>query len=80
MPFPIFMYRSPGAHQCKGGTFEYTVCNDITDYNRLISNGWYGWPEDSVTRTFTLVPKIEPPKVEKVKPNGNKKKSDKSSV
>lgn len=41
MIFPTLVYRCPGTHQCKGGTFDYAPAADAAELHALIKDGWY---------------------------------------
>lgn len=41
MKFPNLVYRCPGTHQCKGGTFDYRQVLDEDQLVDAIKAGWY---------------------------------------
>lgn len=41
MKFPNMVYRCPGTHQCRGGTFDYHSVGDEYELTQLIKDGWY---------------------------------------
>lgn len=41
MKFPNLVYRCPGTHHCRGGTYDYHPVNDDAELSALIKDGWY---------------------------------------
>lgn len=39
--FPSLVYRCPGNHQCKGGTYSYKPVNDYEELAEAIKSGWH---------------------------------------
>lgn len=57
MEFPNLVYRCPGTHQCKGGTFDYLAVQDEEQYEAALKLGWFSTLDNAI--------KGEEPKVEK---------------
>lgn len=41
MQFPTLVYKSPGPHKCKGGSYGYRQVCDFDDLQRAIDDGFY---------------------------------------
>lgn len=39
--FPCFVYRTPGEHQCPGGTFTYKPVEDAEEKSEALQKGWF---------------------------------------
>lgn len=78
MKFPTLVYRCPGNHQCKGGSFSYSQVLDEDGLTRAIQAGWYptldfaanpsDFDLDKYLDEMQPPPTEAPPKEEKTKP------------
>lgn len=39
--FPTLVYRTPGTHQCPGGTYAYQSAQDAEQLDGLLEDGWF---------------------------------------
>lgn len=39
--FPTVVYRTPGTHQCAGGTYGYVAAETQDQFDQLIAEGWF---------------------------------------
>lgn len=39
--FPTLVYRTPGTHQCPGGTYAYQSAKDAEQLDSLLEAGWF---------------------------------------
>ena len=39
--YPMLVYRVPGQHQCKGGTYKYASVNNDDELRNMIGIGWF---------------------------------------
>ncbi|WP_097303826.1 hypothetical protein [Pseudomonas chlororaphis] len=39
--FPTMVYRTPGAHHCAGGTYNYQSAQDAEQLDQLLESGWF---------------------------------------
>jgi len=61
MKFPNFVYKSPGKHQCPGGTFDALIIKDGDELLDAANNGYYPTIELAVKKPspFDWNPYIE---------------------
>ena len=41
MEFPCMVYKSPGEHQARGGTFDWVTVQDAEQLQTFHANGWH---------------------------------------
>ena len=39
--FPRLVFRSPGPHQCQGGTYAYAPVSDQKEADERLADGWF---------------------------------------
>lgn len=39
--FPTLVYKTPGTHQCPGGTYAYQSAQDAAQLDGLLEEGWF---------------------------------------
>ena len=47
--FPTVVYRTPGAHQCAGGTYGYVAADTPEQFERLIADGWFPSLQEAIS-------------------------------
>lgn len=63
MKFPTIVYRTPGQHQCAGGTYSYTAAGNQEQFARLTDEGWFPSLKEAMSADSEPVvsdPKPEP--------------------
>jgi hypothetical protein len=41
LAFPTIVYRTPGAHHCPGGTYDFLGVEDEVAFDEAVKDGWY---------------------------------------
>ena len=41
MKYPSFVYKCPGPHSCKGGSFDYKQVKNDEQLKDLLEKGWF---------------------------------------
>ena len=41
MKFPNMVYRCPGSHHCKGGSFDYASVRNEAELHQKLADGWF---------------------------------------
>lgn len=59
MNFPTLVYRTPGTHQCAGGTYDCMPANDPDHFASLRGDGWFLSLPDAISGEHS-VPSPEP--------------------
>lgn len=67
--FPRLVFRSPGPHQCQGGTYAYASVADQEQFGAHVADGWHATlPEALVPPTPKgITPLDEPPTRDELK-------------
>ena len=57
MKFPNMVYRCPGSHHCKGGSFDYASVRNEAELHQKLADGWFvTLPEAMGEKPETLAP------------------------
>lgn len=48
MNFPTLVYRTPGAHRCAGGSYDYANAQSEGQLEQLLSDGWFTTLKDAM--------------------------------
>jgi len=46
--FPRLVFRSPGSHQCQGGTYAYASMADQNEFDAHLADGWHATLPDAL--------------------------------
>lgn len=74
MKFPTLVYKTPGSHDYKGGTFEYKGVDTEAELVHFIADGWFlslpeaiaGYHDESKLENLTLETPDAPPAIKRV--------------
>lgn len=50
MNYPRNVYKSPGSHNCQGGSFDFMSVNDEEEHEIAIIDGWHDSIPDALER------------------------------
>lgn len=59
MKFPGFVYKSPGTHQGRGGTYNYKLVKSTEELLEIINDGWFTCVDDAIAGTHAETTKEE---------------------
>lgn len=55
MNFPTLVYRTPGAHQCPGGTYAYAGAASPEILERMLAGGWFETLQEALSGEVAVV-------------------------
>ena len=69
--FPTLVYKDKGPHQRMGGTYNYQVVNDQSQFDAALKNGWFATLAEVIDPNATVVDDTGPATREELETKAN---------